>query len=115
MNRLFLKIEGLMVLILSIGYYSINEYSWWLFLLLLLAPDVSMVGYLINHAIGARLYNYLHTYIFSLLFIFIGFFTHQDILIAIGLIWTSHIGMDRALGYGLKYSTSFKDTHLQRI
>ena len=47
MNRLFLQIEGFMVFILSIGYYSINEYNWWLFAILLLAPDVSMVGYFI--------------------------------------------------------------------
>lgn len=115
MNRVLLKVEGLMVFILSIGYYSLNEYNWWLFFILLLIPDVSMIGYLFNHSIGARLYNYFHTYIFSFLFIFIGFLTHQDIILAIGIIWTAHIAMDRALGYGLKYPTSFKDTHLQRI
>ena len=52
MNRLLLQIEGLMVFLLSIGYYSINEYNWWLFAILLLAPDVSVVGYFINPSFG---------------------------------------------------------------
>lgn len=115
MNRLLLQIEGFMVFMLSIGYYSTNEYNWWLFAILLLAPDVSMVGYFINPSFGARLYNFFHTYIMSILLIMVGFLAHQDLILAVGIIWTAHIAMDRALGFGLKYPTSFKDTHIQRI
>jgi len=35
--------------------------------------------------------------------------------VAISLIWIAHIGIDRVLGYGLKYPTAFKDTHLQKV
>ncbi|MGQ7476239.1 DUF4260 family protein [Streptococcus suis] len=31
---------------------------------------------------------------------------------ASGLIWLAHIGWDRAFGYGLKYESGFKHTHL---
>lgn len=115
MNKLLLHIEGFMVLLLSIGYYSMNDFNWWLFFLLLFVPDISMIGYMINNSIGATLYNYFHTYTIAFLFIILGLLTHTDIVLSIGIIWTAHIGMDRALGYGLKYSTSFKSTHMQRI
>jgi hypothetical protein len=36
-------------------------------------------------------------------------------LLTYALIWTAHIGVDRLLGFGLKYPTRFQDTHLQRI
>ena len=38
-----------------------------------------------------------------------------DGALAVGLVWLAHIGIDRALGYGLKYPTHFEDTHLQRV
>lgn len=113
--KLFLHLEGLFVLILSIGYYGLNEYNWWLFVILFFVPDVSMFGYVINNKVGSALYNYFHTYTVTLLLIFIGLLTHQDLVLAIGFIWTAHIGMDRAMGYGLKYPTAFKDTHMHRI
>jgi hypothetical protein len=30
----------------------------------------------------------------------------------LALVWFAHIGMDRALGYGLKYDDAFTHTHL---
>jgi hypothetical protein len=74
-----------------------------------------MLAYLINNHIGARVYNLFHTYIVSISLILIGNFLKLDVLLMIGLIWTAHIGMDRMLGYGLKYKTSFKDTHIQKL
>ena len=55
------------------------------------------------------------TYIISILIVIIGAYFKIDIVIMIGLIWTAHIGMDRMFGYGLKYETDFKDTHIQRL
>ena len=43
---------------------------------------------------------------------FAGYEGGQPVAIAVALIWTAHIGIDRALGYGLKYATAFGDTHL---
>jgi hypothetical protein len=39
----------------------------------------------------------------------------HEAALQIALIWLAHIGVDRMLGYGLKYPTGFKDTHLQRV
>lgn len=113
--RKTLRFEGLVVFLLAVGFYFLNDYSLILFLVLLLAPDVGMIGYTINTKAGAALYNFFHTYSIPLLLIFLSMFTKQDTLLMIALIWTAHIGMDRALGYGLKYSSGFKDTHLGKL
>ncbi|MFK4469743.1 DUF4260 domain-containing protein [Bacillus sp. RC252] len=115
MGKRIIHLEGVIVLIAAIYIYALNEFSWLIFLLLLLVPDVSMLAYLINNQIGAQVYNLFHTYIVSISLILIGVFLKSDVLLMIGLIWTSHIGMDRMLGYGLKYKTSFKDTHIQKL
>jgi hypothetical protein len=39
----------------------------------------------------------------------------NPLMVAVALIWFAHIGMDRTVGYGLKYPSSFNDTHLQRV
>ncbi|MDM5317249.1 DUF4260 domain-containing protein [Fictibacillus sp. b24] len=115
MNKIFLQLEGFAVLILSLYFYQYYQFSWVLFFILIFAPDISMIGYFLNNKSGALLYNIFHTYIISILFIFSGLLLTNDTLLAIGIIWSAHIGMDRMIGYGLKYSTGFKDTHLNRI
>lgn len=115
MNRLLIKLEGFTVGALGTYLYFSNGFSWVLFLLLLFLPDVSMVGYAINQKIGAYVYNAAHTYITPLLLVFLGIFLSIDWLLMASFIWLVHIGMDRMLGYGLKYETGFKDTHIQRL
>ncbi|MBO1627523.1 DUF4260 domain-containing protein [Bacillus arachidis] len=115
MEKKIIHMEGLIVLVASLYMYSLCDFSWFIFFLLLLAPDVSMLAYLINNRIGAQIYNLFHTYIISILLILIGVFLKLDVLLMIGLIWTAHIGMDRLFGYGLKYQTDFKDTHIQKL
>lgn len=115
MAKLFLHVEGFVVLILSIYCYSETNVSWWLFLLLLFAPDVAMVGYLFGMKVGSYAYNVLHTYSLPLAMLLVGLIGEQTLLIAIGLIWTAHIGMDRMIGYGLKSAEDFKVTHLQKV
>ncbi|GAA0471462.1 DUF4260 domain-containing protein [Alkalibacillus silvisoli] len=115
MNKILLHIEGLAVLALSIYFYGYNEFSWVLFFVLLLLPDISMLGYLVNNKVGARLYNFFHTYTIAIIVIFLGLLLSSQMTLAVGLIWLAHIGMDRMVGYGLKYPTEFKDTHLNRV
>ncbi|MEN1936443.1 DUF4260 domain-containing protein [Paenibacillus sp. 102] len=115
MEKKIIHFEGLIVLVATIYIYSLHEFSWFIFFLLLLAPDVSMLAYLLNDQIGAQVYNLFHTYVVSLLLILIGMFLKLDVIFMIGLIWTAHIGMDRMFGYGLKYKTGFKDTHIQKL
>ncbi|MFY0782686.1 DUF4260 domain-containing protein [Peribacillus simplex] len=115
MVKNFLHIEGLMVLLAMIYVYSLFEFSWWIFLLLILSPDVSMLAYSIDERVGAKVYNFFHTYTMSIFMILLAVFLKSDACMMIGLIWTAHIGMDRLFGYGLKYTSSFKATHLQKV
>ncbi|MGE7889544.1 DUF4260 domain-containing protein [Bacillus cereus] len=115
MQKRIVHFEGLVVLLATIYAYSIYEFSWIIFWVFLLAPDLSMLAYGINNRVGANIYNLFHTYIISILIAIIGIFFKIDTVIMIGLIWTAHIGMDRMFGYGLKYEKDFKDTHIQRL
>lgn len=110
-----LRAEGIAVFLGAIAAYIHLGASGLLFVLLIFAPDLSMIGYLRSPAVGAALYNAIHTYTASALLIVVGLVAVAPTVTAIGLIWSAHIGMDRAMGYGLKYPTAFKDTHLQRL
>ena len=112
---MLLHIEGFAVLVLSLYFYGYSQFSWVLFFILLLAPDISMLGYLLNNKVGAMLYNLFHTYSLSFGTVICGSVLSNSTVLAIGLIWSAHIGMDRMIGYGLKYPTKFKDTHLNRV
>ncbi|TFB19550.1 DUF4260 family protein [Filobacillus milosensis] len=115
MNKVLLHLEGLAVLALSVYFYNHLDFSWLLFFVLLLTPDLSMFGYAVNNQVGAIIYNLFHTYILAIGFVLIGLILSNSLVLAIGLIWVAHIGMDRTVGYGLKYTTEFKDTHLNRV
>ena len=112
--RLLLRLEGLAAFAVSLALYAHAGFSWLIFALFLLAPDLSMLGYLAGPRVGATLYNLVHTYVLALLLTLVGFLGAQPALTTAGLILVAHIGLDRALGYGLKYSTAFGDTHLGR-
>lgn len=86
----------------------------WL-LLLLLAPDLSMVGYLSGPRVGAITYNAVHNLVVALAVLGIGWFVPVAPRALAGAILLAHVGMDRSLGYGLKLPTDFRDTHLGRI
>jgi hypothetical protein len=74
-----------------------------------------MLGYLANVRVGSVIYNFAHTYITPAILLAIAYFAAKPQLVAIALTWTAHIGFDRLLGFGLKYPTHFKDTHLQHV
>jgi len=112
---LLLKLEYATLSLATILLYHHLDNTWLLFALLFLTPDLSMLGYLANPRIGAALYNLAHTLFLPLTLFLIAYPTNHPTLIAVALIWTSHITLDRLLGYGLKYPTFFKDTHLQHI
>lgn len=115
MNKILLQLEGAAILLLSLYFYSYNQFSWLLFFVLLFVPDISMIGYLFNNKVGAVLYNLFHTYSLPIGAVILGVLLSSGVVLEIGLIWSAHIGMDRMIGYGLKYSTHFKDTHLNRV
>jgi hypothetical protein len=110
--RLLLRIEGLAYAVLALIGYAHSGYSWWLFAALILAPDLSMLGYLANPSVGAASYNLMHTLTLPIFLLIGAALFGNMLLLAVGTIWVVHIGADRALGYGLKYATAFGDTHL---
>lgn len=110
-----MRLEGLAVLIASLLLFSQFGGTWWIYAVFFLAPDVSMLGYLAGTRIGSGVYNAVHTYVSPIALVAAGFFLRSDVLLYAGIILLGHIGGDRLLGYGLKYPTAFKDTHLQRV
>lgn len=112
---LLLRLEGLAILVTACLLYNQVGYSWLLFAALLLAPDLAMLGYLINLQVGSLVYNIVHTYTLPIALAFVAYFGAMPLVLALALIWLAHIGMDRVVGYGLKYSDNFKHTHLQEV
>ncbi len=110
----WLRLEGLSAAVLSGYLFSRAGASWWLFAALWLAPDLSMTGYLAGPRVGARCYNAVHSYLVPAALAFAALALHRAVLLPFALIWFNHIGVDRMLGYGLKYPTAFGDTHLGR-
>jgi uncharacterized protein DUF4260 len=113
--RLLLHAEGAVAAAAAVAVYFHAGYPWWLLAVLVLAPDLSMVGYLAGTRVGSAAYDSVHTYALPVALAAAGWIADAEPAIQLGLIWILHIGVDRAVGYGLKYPTSFKDTHLQRI
>lgn len=108
------RVEGAAVLAAALLAYAWLDASWLLFAALLLLPDLGMLGYLAGPRVGAITYNIVHVYAGPAATILAGL-AGVAWALPTGVIWLAHIGMDRALGYGLKLPTGFKDTHLGRI
>lgn len=113
--RALLHAEGAVAFAAATLLYFHGDHPWWLYLLLALAPDLSMLAYLGGARIGALGYDLAHTYAVPVALAAVGVVAGSDGLVAVALIWLAHIGIDRAIGYGLKYESGFKDTHLQRV
>ncbi len=113
--RIWLRAEGFSVLALSALLYSHFGASWWIFFGLLLVPDLSMLGYLINPRIGSTAYNLAHNYVLPLAVAIAALALDRPAILPYACIWTAHIGLDRLLGYGLKYPAAFSATHLGNL
>ena len=107
-----LKLEELAMLSLALYLFTLTEFSWWIFALFFFAPDLGMLGYLVNTKTGAVTYNILHHKGIAIALYLTGIFLSVPILMFTGIIMFAHSSFDRILGYGLKYSDNFKNTHL---
>lgn len=112
--KLLLRLEGLAVLVTAVTGYIAIDGSWPMFAALILVPDIGLIGYLVDARTGATSYNALHTYAAPVALAFLEP-ALGPIALSLALIWVAHIGLDRAVGYGLKYSSAFRDTHLGPI
>src|SRR5271169_1587060 len=113
--RWFLRLDGLVLLVATAVLFAGQHQHWWLYPALLLVPDLSMVGYLRDPRVGALVYNLGHSYLAPSALALVAWRTGSPLTMALALIWLGHVGMDRALGYGLKYDEGFTCTHLGRI
>ena len=113
--RTVLRLEGLFVMVAALLAYDKFGAGWSTFAWFFLTPDISFLGYLVGARVGAISYNTAHSYIGAMMCLIASQLFAAPLLLTVGIIWCAHIGFDRALGYGLKYETGFKFTHLGRI
>ena len=113
--KTLLKLEELLLFVLGIAVFVQMPFAWWWFLVLILLPDIGMLGYLVNDNFGAIIYNLFHHRGLAILIYLLGQFLEMPILELAGVILFAHIAMDRFFGYGLKYKKGFKYTHLGEI
>jgi len=107
-----IKLEELAQIILGAYLFSLLPFAWWWFLVLFLAPDIGMLGYLFGNKVGAWSYNVFHHKGIAIAVYLLGVYLQNDILQLIGAILFAHSAFDRLLGYGLKFEKGFKFTHL---
>lgn len=110
--RALLRLEAFAVFVGALLVFHSTGQSWWLAVVLFFAPDLSMTGYLLGPNWGARIYNFAHWAALPIACCAIGWFANSPLVLAVGCVWISHIGFDRALGFGLKYPTAFGASHL---
>ncbi len=110
-----LRIEAFCVLFAACGAYDLLfPHHWVMFACLFLVPDLSLLTYVRGPNVMASIvYNLMHSYVYPALLGIVSVSSHRELLGKVSLIWIGHIGMDRMLGYGLKYPASFQFTHIQ--
>jgi Domain of unknown function (DUF4260) len=113
--RILLRLEGLALFLGMVVLYALQGGSWWIFGTLFLIPDLSFAAYLAGPRTGAIAYNAVHSTMAPVALAVLGFGLAAPLMPSIAMIWLAHIGMDRALGYGLKYPRGFAFTHLGRV
>ena len=110
-----IRLEELAMFILSILAFSTLPFAWWWFLVLILTPDISFLGYAGGNKMGAIIYNVFHHKAVAILVYIVGCYYNNQVVQLIGIILFGHSSMDRFFGYGLKTFEGFKSTHLGRI
>jgi Domain of unknown function (DUF4260) len=111
----WLRLEGLTLLACALLLFPTTHQPWWLIPVVIGLPDLSALGYLGSTRLGATLYNLGHSSPLPAVLALTGLSTHHSFVLAVGLVWLAHIGLDRAAGYGLKYASHFQHTHLGEL
>lgn len=113
--KITLKLEEVAQFALGILVFSQLNFAWWVFPALILVPDIGMLGYTLNNKVGATMYNLFHHKGLAIVIAAIGFYTQNEMVLLAGTILFSHSALDRIMGYGLKYYTGFRFTHLGEL
>ena len=115
MMKAIIKLEELGLFLFGIYLFNQLDYAWWWFLVLIFAPDLSMIGYAFGNKSGAFLYNLVHHRGIAIIIYLAGIYFSDNVIQLTGIILFTHCSLDRMMGYGLKYETGFKFTHLEEI
>lgn len=110
-----LRLDGLAVFVASVAAFAVTSGNWWLFAALILAPDLAFFSIVLGQATMAKVYDVVHSYALPIVLAGLGFATGIGWMLPVALIWVAHIGIDRAVGYGLKYPDAIETTHLGLI
>ena len=113
--KFVIQLEEVAMLAISIYTLYFLNADWWIYLLLLFGPDISMLGYLAGNKAGAISYNLFHHKAIAIAIFLTGFNNQAYWLELTGSILIGHSSLDRMLGYGLKYFQGFSFTHLGQI
>jgi len=100
------------MLILSFYLSYLLGFEWWVFVLFLFTPDISMLAYFLGNKTGASVYNFFHYKFFAVIIGMGGYLLNINELAFVGTILFGHSSLDRILGYGLKSFRGFRYTHL---
>ena len=112
--KFLLRVESFVITAGLLVLYGRVGGSWVLFFAAILVPDLAILGYAAGPRVGAATYNLAHTYALPVILAGSGVLGAHAPAVYIAVIWLTHISVDRMLGLGLKYPTTFKDTHLNR-
>jgi hypothetical protein len=113
--KYLVKLEELALFGLALLLFSQLDYGWSTYALLILAPDLSMIGYLANPRLGAWTYNLIHHKGLSVALYIAGFLLSVSWLMFAGTLLLGHSSLDRVFGYGLKHEDAFQNTHLGMV
>lgn len=113
--RWWLRLEGLAAFGAGLAFFGASGGNWLFVIPLILAPDVSAAGFLAGPRVGTFTYNLFHNWAPGFVVLGLGVWLASPAAQLVAAILIAHVGMDRAVGYGLKLPGSFRDTHLGRI
>jgi hypothetical protein len=111
----FQRVESAAVAVAAVVAFVELGFSWWWLLVLFLPFDASMVGYAHSPRLGAWTYNSVHSYVGPAGLGIVGITADARWAAFLALTWAFHVGVDRLLGYGLKYRDRFTHTHLGEV
>lgn len=110
--KYIIRLEELTKLAAAVYFSWELGFSPLVFILLLMVPDISMIGYVVNNRWGAYIYNLAHHKTVGITLIVGGYIMQDNRVIFAGLIVLGHSSLDRMFGFGLKHIDNFKHTHL---
>lgn len=90
-------------------------FDWWLYVILLFLPDISIAGYMFGNKVGTAIYNLFHHKAVAVAIALSGLYLGNNVVVLAGLVLFGHSSFDRIFGFGLKFPDNFNHTHMGMI